>query len=150
LPKHQLPRLRYGLLTGPDFASDHENFDDLALGQGGFRMELGYQGRDSITLQGDLYKAGRASKNLASITACVHQRGWDSIRIGRNILEMAPQRGERQTVHLQDIMTGLIALGSQLGAYRATPLISIFSNQVKLFRPDISGGWDEQLRCDWI
>lgn len=41
---------------GPEFHSDHQNFDDWQMGQGGFRMDWELQGGDAVTLQGDLYK----------------------------------------------------------------------------------------------
>ena len=39
---------------GPESHPDHDNFDDWRGTQGGFRMDWG-QGRDSFTLQGDVY-----------------------------------------------------------------------------------------------
>jgi len=41
---------------GPEFHPDHKNFDDWQMGQGGFRMDWDLQGRDTVTLQGDIYK----------------------------------------------------------------------------------------------
>jgi iron complex outermembrane receptor protein len=41
---------------GPEFHPDHKNFDDWQMGQGGFRMDWDLRGRDTVTLQGDLYK----------------------------------------------------------------------------------------------
>jgi iron complex outermembrane receptor protein len=41
---------------GPEFHPDHKNFDDWQMGQGGFRMDWDLKGRDTLTLQGDLYK----------------------------------------------------------------------------------------------
>jgi len=70
------------------FHTDHDNFDDWQLGQGGFRMDWDNQGRDSITLQGDLYKGGvRARQNLAfySPPASINVDGTQDVS-GGNIL----------------------------------------------------------------
>jgi len=80
----------YGMAfgRGPEFHTDHDNFDDWQLGQGGFRMDWDNQGRDSITLQGDLYKGGvRARQNLAfySPPASINVDGTQDVS-GGNIL----------------------------------------------------------------
>ena len=41
---------------GPEFHSDGKNFDDWRIGQGGFRVDWEPPGRDTVTVQGDLYK----------------------------------------------------------------------------------------------
>src|SRR5579885_3610987 len=41
---------------GPELHADGNNFDDWELGQGGFRMDWDNQKKDSISIQGDLYK----------------------------------------------------------------------------------------------
>src|SRR5712692_5890478 len=41
---------------GPEFHSDGKNFDDWRMGQGGFRADWEPAGRDTVTVQGDLYK----------------------------------------------------------------------------------------------
>src|SRR5581483_8497114 len=41
---------------GPELHADGNNFDDWELGQGGFRMDWNNQKKDSISIQGDLYK----------------------------------------------------------------------------------------------
>ena len=41
---------------GPELHPDGNNFDDWELGQGGFRLDWSNQKRDSISVQGDLYK----------------------------------------------------------------------------------------------
>jgi iron complex outermembrane receptor protein len=48
----------YGMAFGraAEFHSDHDNFDDWQLGQGGFRMDWDNHRRDTLTVQGDLYK----------------------------------------------------------------------------------------------
>jgi iron complex outermembrane recepter protein len=48
----------YGLGFGraAEFHPDHSSFDDWQTGQGGFRMDWQLNARDSLTLQGDMYK----------------------------------------------------------------------------------------------
>src|ERR1700687_5974228 len=40
---------------GPEFHPDHQQFDDWRMGQIGFRADWSVHGRDTFTLQGDLY-----------------------------------------------------------------------------------------------
>jgi iron complex outermembrane receptor protein len=44
-----------GSTTGPEFHSDHNEFDDQRRIQGGFRADWDITGRDSLTMQGDAY-----------------------------------------------------------------------------------------------
>src|SRR5438309_3888525 len=45
-----------GFTRGPQFHSDHRNFDDWRMGQAGFRTDWERGTRDTFTLQGDLYR----------------------------------------------------------------------------------------------
>ncbi|MGA2135313.1 MAG: TonB-dependent receptor [Bryobacteraceae bacterium] len=45
-----------GFTWGPEYHSDHDNFDDWRGAQGGFRMDWGSADRDSFTVQGDIYR----------------------------------------------------------------------------------------------
>src|SRR5467141_3307339 len=44
-----------GFTRGPEFHSDHQQFDDWRMGQVGFRTDWDSHNRDRLTLQGDLY-----------------------------------------------------------------------------------------------
>jgi iron complex outermembrane receptor protein len=44
-----------GFTRGPEFHSDHREFDDWRLGQAGFRTDWDLNSRDTVTVQGDLY-----------------------------------------------------------------------------------------------
>lgn len=44
-----------GSTTGPEYHSDNNDFDDQRRTQGGFRMDWEPTGRDTVTVQGDLY-----------------------------------------------------------------------------------------------
>src|SRR6266436_4636529 len=80
----------YGMAfgRGPQFHSDHDNFDDWQLGKGGFRMDWDNRGSDSFTVQGDLYKGGVGQReNLAfySPPASINLDGTEHVS-GGNIL----------------------------------------------------------------
>jgi iron complex outermembrane receptor protein len=45
-----------GFTRGPDYHQDRRNFDDWRAAQGGFRMDWTVNERDSVTVQGDVYK----------------------------------------------------------------------------------------------
>ncbi len=44
-----------GFARGPEFHSDHDQFDSWRMGQGGFRADWNSHTRDTFTLQGDVY-----------------------------------------------------------------------------------------------
>ncbi len=46
-----------GFTRGPQFHSDHRNFDDWRMGQAGFRTDWDRGTRDTFTFQGDVYRA---------------------------------------------------------------------------------------------
>jgi iron complex outermembrane receptor protein len=47
---------------GPEFHSDHRQFDDWRMGQIGFRADWSVHDRDTFTLQGDLYNEDAGQK----------------------------------------------------------------------------------------
>ena len=63
-----------GFTRGPEFHSDHQQFDDWRMGQVGFRTDWDSHNRDRLTLQGDLYygdagqRVGIASYSLPYMT----------------------------------------------------------------------------------
>jgi iron complex outermembrane receptor protein len=56
-----------GFDRGPEFHVDGQNYDRWRAAQGGFRMDLANNNRDSYTLQGDLYDEG-AGETVTSVT----------------------------------------------------------------------------------
>src|SRR5216684_1279 len=52
---------------GPEFHSDRKNFDDWRMGQAGFGADWGPSGRDSVTVQGDIYK-GAVGESISVAT----------------------------------------------------------------------------------
>ncbi len=51
---------------GPEFHPDDRNFDDWRMGQGGFRVDWDSGRRDSVTVQGDLYKGVTGQRSSIS------------------------------------------------------------------------------------
>src|SRR6266436_7174547 len=49
---------------GPEFHPDRQDFDDWQMGQGGFRADWEPSSRDTVTVQGDLYK-GAAGESVS-------------------------------------------------------------------------------------
>jgi iron complex outermembrane receptor protein len=59
-----------GFSRGPEFHSDHDQFDVWEMGQAGFRMDWNARTRNSFTLQGDLYNAEEGERGtIGSYTA---------------------------------------------------------------------------------
>ncbi|HTC93264.1 MAG TPA: TonB-dependent receptor [Terriglobales bacterium] len=56
-----------GFRRGPEFHSDHRQYDDWGMGQGGFRMDWDLPSKDALTLQGDIYK-GEAGEQAVITT----------------------------------------------------------------------------------
>jgi iron complex outermembrane receptor protein len=69
-----------GFSRGPEFHSDHDQFDVWEMGQAGFRMDWNARTRNSFTLQGDLYNAEEGERTTigsysAPFAATVDQPG---------------------------------------------------------------------------
>jgi iron complex outermembrane receptor protein len=115
----------YGMAfgRGPEFHTDHHNFDDWQLGQGGFRMDWDKQGGDSFTLQGDLYKGGvGARQNLAyySPPASINVDGTQDVSGGNILGRWRRKLGEGSDFQLQAYYDRTYRLGAQLGETRNT------------------------------
>lgn len=54
---------------GPQFHPDNSQFDDWRMAQGGFRADWDLYSRDTLTLQGDLYKGAAGAKVAISAYA---------------------------------------------------------------------------------
>src|SRR5882757_7737354 len=135
----------YGMAfgRGPEFHTDHDNFDDWQLGQGGFRMDWDNQGRDSITLQGDLYKGGvRARQNLAfySPPASINVDGTQDVSGGNILGRWRRKLGEASDFQLQAYYDRTYRLGAQLGETRNTFDIDFLHQWKALPRQDIIWG----------
>jgi iron complex outermembrane receptor protein len=66
-----------GFTRGPQYHSDRDNFDDWRGTQGGFRMDWERSDRDTVTLQGDLYKIEAGERVQLSTYTPPSQRTFD-------------------------------------------------------------------------
>ena len=135
----------YGMAfgRGPEFHADHDNFDGWQLGQGGFRMDWDDQGKDSFTLQGDLYKGGVGEReNIAfySPPASLNLDGTEDVSGGNILGKWQRKLGERSDIQLQAYYDRTYRLGSQLGETRNTFDIDFIHHWKALPRQDIIWG----------
>ena len=135
----------YGLAfgDGPEFHSDRNNFDRWQLGQGGFRLDWDGQARDTLTLEGDLYK-GKIGQ-LANITsyspaASTNVKGLQDVS-GAHILGRWQHKvGEGSDIQIQAYFDRTSRLGAQLGEARNTFDIDFIHHVAVLPRQDIIWG----------
>ena len=59
-----IEHMPWGLARTPEFHSDGDNYDAWQLGQAGFRTDSKLTDRDTLTVQGDLYK-GNVGQQVA-------------------------------------------------------------------------------------
>ena len=135
----------YGMAfgRGPQFHSDHDNFDNWQLGKGGFRMDWDNQGRDSFTVQGDLYKGGVGQReNIAfySPPAMINVDGTEDVSGGNILGRWSRKLGEASNFQLQAYYDRTYRFGSQLGETRNTFDIDFLHQWKVLPRQDIIWG----------
>src|ERR1700676_3751159 len=135
----------YGMAfgRGPEFHADHDNFDDWQLGQGGFRVDWDNQGRDTFTLQGDIYKGGvGARQNLAyySPPASINADGIQDVSGGNILGRWRRKLSEKSDFQLQAYYDRTYRFGSQLGETRNTFDIDFLHQFKALPRQDIIWG----------
>lgn len=135
----------YGMAfaDGSEFHSDRNNFDAWQLGQGGFRLDWDGQGRDTLTLQGDLYK-GKIGQ-LASITsyspaASTNVKGVQDVSGAHVLGQWQHKMGEGSDVQIQGYFDRTYRLGPQLGEARNTFDIDFIHHIAGLPRQDIIWG----------
>ena len=56
-----------GFTRGPEFHSDGRPFDDWRIGQAGFRVDWDSAGRDTVTVQGDMYRGVTGQRTSISV-----------------------------------------------------------------------------------
>ncbi|MEO8660464.1 MAG: TonB-dependent receptor [Bryobacteraceae bacterium] len=66
-----------GFTRGPDHHQDRRNFDDWRAAQGGFRMDWTVNERDSVTVQGDVYKEEAGERVQATSYTAPYSRTVD-------------------------------------------------------------------------
>src|SRR6267143_1691530 len=135
----------YGMAfgRGPQFHSDHDNFDDWQLGKGGFRMDWDNRGTDSFTVQGDLYKGGVGQReNVAfySPPASINLDGTEHVSGGNILGRWSRKLDEASDFQLQAYYDRTYRLGPQLGETRNTFDIDFLHQWKVLPRQDIIWG----------
>jgi iron complex outermembrane receptor protein len=134
----------YGMAFGraPGFHSDHNNFDDWQLGQGGFRMDWDNQKRDTLTLQGDLYKGNIGQRvNIAyySPPASINVVGGQDVS-GGNILGRWRRTVDAGDIQVKAYYDRTYRLGPQLGETRNTLDVDFIHHLTLLPRQDFIWG----------
>ncbi len=89
---------------GPEFHSDHENFDDWRDVQGGFRMDWAQGTRDHFTVQGDIYDQHTGESVVATSYTPPYSQvlNQNALLSGGNILaQWKRSLGEGEDIQLQ-------------------------------------------------
>jgi iron complex outermembrane receptor protein len=130
-----------GFTRGPEFHGDGTSFDDWRQGQGGFRTDWTH-GRDSATIQGDIYK-GRdgQSVSLGSISPPSQTLDYVPVDVsGGNILTHWRHEFGRGDVQLQAYFDRTHLLGPQIGENRDTFDVDFIHHWVGLRRQNLTWG----------
>jgi iron complex outermembrane receptor protein len=134
----------YGMGFGraPGFHSDGNNFDDWQLGQAGFRVDWDNQKRDTLTVQGDLYKGNvgqRANIGYYSPPASINVVGSQDVS-GGNILGRWRRTVDAGDIQVQAYYDRTYRLGPQLGETRNTFDVDFIHHLTLLPRQDFIWG----------
>jgi iron complex outermembrane receptor protein len=134
----------YGMAFGraPGFHSDGNNFDDWQLGQGGFRTDWDNQKRDTLTVQGDLYKGNvgqRVNIGYYSPPASLNVVGSQDVS-GGNILGRWRRTVDAGDIQVQAYYDRTYRLGPQLGETRNTFDVDFIHHLTPLPRQDFIWG----------
>jgi iron complex outermembrane recepter protein len=134
----------YGMAFGraPGFHSDGDNFDDWQMGQGGFRVDWDNQKRDTLTLQGDLYKGNvgqRVNIGYYSPPASINVVGSQDVS-GGNILGRWRRTMDAGDIQVQAYYDRTYRLGPQLGETRNTFDLDFIHHITLLPRQDFIWG----------
>ncbi len=134
----------YGMAFGraPGFHSDHDNFDDWQVGQGGFRMDWDNQKRDTLTVQGDLYKGNvgqRVNIGYYSPPASINIDGSQDVS-GGNILGRWRRTVDAGDIQVQAYYDRTYRLGPQFGETRNTFDVDFIHHLTLLPRQDFIWG----------
>ena len=135
----------YGMGFGrrPEFHTDAGNFDDMQLGQSGFRMDWDNHKNDTFTIQGDLYRGKLGQReNLAfySPAASINVDAPQNVSGGNILGRWQRKLREGSDVQIQMYYDRTYRLGSQLGETRNTFDIDLIHRLTLLPRQDIIWG----------
>jgi iron complex outermembrane receptor protein len=128
---------------GPELHTDHNDFDDWEMGQGGFRLDWDNHKRDSISLQGDAYRG-----SIGEIESITHYSPPESVLLntpedasGGNLLFKWHRKvNEKSDFQLQTYYDRTWRIGSQLGERRNTFDVDFIHRLTALPRQELTWG----------
>jgi iron complex outermembrane receptor protein len=100
-----------GLLRGPEFHADGDNFDHWRMGQVGFRTDWTHSLKDDFTVQGDLYigESGE-SVQIATFSPIAEVVKEDKASLSRgNVLGRWQHRWTRNALATRVVIRGVIS-----------------------------------------
>jgi iron complex outermembrane receptor protein len=112
-----------GFGRAPEFHPDHDNYDPWQMGQAGFRADSQLTRRDSLTVQGDLYK-GRVGQQVSIAYYTPPQQmnvdGTEAVSGGNLLARWRRQLTSSSDVEVQGYYDRTYRIGPQLGESRNT------------------------------
>jgi iron complex outermembrane receptor protein len=133
-----------GFGRAPEFHPDGDNHDDWQLGQAGFRTDSTPTDRDTLTVQGDLYKGHVGQQISIAYYSPPSQRNIDGTQYvsGDNLLgRWRHQLNSRADLQIQAYYDRTYRLGPQLGETRNTFDVDFIHHLVLKQRNEIIWGF---------
>jgi iron complex outermembrane receptor protein len=112
-----------GFGRSPEFHPDGDNYDAWQLGQAGFRTDSRLSDRDTLTLQGDLYKGSvgqQVSVGVLSPPAQLNLEGTEDPSGGNLLARWRRNLSDRSDIQVQGYYDRTYRVGPQLGESRNT------------------------------
>ena len=128
----------------PEFHSDGDNYDAWQLGQAGFRADSRLTDRDTLTVQGDLYK-GNVGQQVAigsfSPPAQLNVNGNEDVSGGNLLGRWRRELGNASDLQVQAYYDRTYRLGPQVGETRNTFDIDLLHHFILEQRHEIIWGF---------
>jgi len=128
----------------PEFHSDGNNYDAWQLGQAGFRTDSRLTDRDTLTVQGDLYK-GNVGQQIGigyySPPAQLNVDGTEDVSGGNLLGHWRRELSNKSDLQVQAYYDRTYRLGPQLGESRNTFDIDLIHHFVLAERNEIIWGF---------
>src|SRR6266850_1451403 len=131
-----------GFSRGPESHTDGQEFDAWHMGQGGFRLDWS-KPRDTVTLQGDMYKASEGqSITFATFSPPQDLTSYDPLNLSGGNLLLRWQRtlDRRSDLELRLYYDRTSILGPQLGETRNTVDVDFVHHVAAFPRQDLRWG----------
>jgi iron complex outermembrane recepter protein len=132
-----------GFGVAPAFHPDGDNYDPWQLGQAGFRADSQLTDRDTLTVQGDLYKGNIGQQVAIGYYSPPAQRTVDGTQdaSGGNVLARWHREFSRSSdIQVQGYYDRTYRLGPQLGESRNTFDVDFIHHLVLPYRNEIIWG----------